>query len=98
MWRAFPMPSADTVAQTPGGNFRPLSSFGQVWLAARAPGLERFSARIHEAVAPIVATATMAYKRVFFIPILIAYLYAKPSRARFHFGSQAPQPDRTGAH
>jgi hypothetical protein len=34
MCRACPIPSANTVAQNPDGNFSPLSSLGHPWLAA----------------------------------------------------------------
>jgi hypothetical protein len=58
------MPSANTVAQKPLGNFNPLSSFGHAWLLDCGDGLEWFSAGAKELPTYIAPSATRAGKAV----------------------------------
>jgi hypothetical protein len=54
------------VAQKPAGSFSPLSLLKHVW-PNPVPALNRLLARIKETPVQIVASATRAYERVFFI-------------------------------
>jgi hypothetical protein len=84
--------SANTVAQKPAGSFRPLSLLGHVWFSNRAPAMNRLLARIKETPTQIVANATRAYERVFFIdsfhladtPLEVARIRPRETGGRKH--------------
>src|SRR5579862_5245038 len=89
MWRAWPTPSAKTVAQKPAGSFRPLSPLGQVWLTDREPALDcptpLFSARKRETLTPTAASAITVYGNVAFIVLFFNSLSFPTIRRQHHF-------------
>src|ERR1700690_1631725 len=63
MWRAWPMWSANTVAQNPEGSVNPLLSLGHSGLVVFAPGLGWPCAAAIELTANNTASRTIARKR-----------------------------------